>query len=390
MRQAALMLAAHPPGRGTGSAVRGAVSLEAIRSLFARVDVISLAAPGEERFADPDARLIARPGRQGSLRRVAMLPRGGTYFSDERAAATVDRVRALVAGGELLERYDLVWCHSALMARAAHVVAAGAHVLDIDNVPSADVRSRAAAGVPRRVYRGALAAALGREERRRADLHDLVTVTSPSERDRLGRVRPPVRVLPNTVPAAAPAPVADSDRRVLFVGSLHYGPNVDAVRWMAEEIVPRLRTLVPGVGVRVVGREPGDHVRRLCEQAGIELVADAPSLQPHHHAARVMLAPLRSGGGTKIKVLEALACGVPIVATPQAIDGLQLTPGVDVHEAADADGLARGLAALLQDAAAAARMGAAGRAVWAQRHDPAAARRIIERIVDDLIGPPHR
>lgn len=380
------MLAAHPPGQGTGSAVRGAASLCALRALFERVDVVALAFPDEERFADPEVRILARPGRPPRLSRLAMLARGGAYYYDERGARVADRLRALASSGALLERYDLAWCHSALLARAAHGVPATARVLDIDNLPSADLLTRGASGGPRRVYDRALGAAFRREERRRSNLYDVVTVTSETERAQLEGVRPRVVVLSNCVPAAPQAPVAGSGPLVLFVGSLDYEPNIDAVAWMSDAIVPRLRALVPGVAVRVVGRRPGRRVRELCAAADIELVADAPSLTAHHHAARLVIAPLRSGGGTgRIKVLEALAHGVPVVATPQAVAGLSLTSGVDVQVASDAEGLARAAAALLADRGRAARIGQAGRKQWRRSHDPAAAERTIAQIIGRLV-----
>lgn len=382
------MISAHPPGAGTGSAVRGAGSLATLRSIFRRVDVVALAFEGEQAFADPHARLIARPGRPHAARRLAMLARrGGAYYADETSARVAERLRTWILEGELLDSYDLVWCHALLLARAAYSVPTRARVLDVDNVPSADLHTLGGGGAPRRAYRRMLGAAFEHEEHARADLFDVVTVTTAVERERLGRVRPPVVVLPNTVAEVAAAPVAASGPLVLFVGSLAYGPNVDAVRWMAEEIVPRLRRLAPRAVVRVVGRGPGDDVRAWCAAAGIELVADAPSLAPHHHAARVVLAPLRSGGGTRIKILESLAYGVPVVATAQAVEGLELDSGAGVAVAADADGLALALAALLRDPAEAARRGAAARATWARRHGPAHGSTIVERIVADLIPP---
>jgi glycosyltransferase involved in cell wall biosynthesis len=381
------MISAHPPGGGTGSAVRGAGSLAALRTIFRRVDVVALAFEGEAAFADPAARLIARPGRPPAARRLAMLARGGAYYADEQGAHVAERLRALTRDGELLERYDLVWCHALLLARAAHDVPAGARVLDIDNVPSADLRTLAGGGAARRAYRRALGAAFAREEDSRAALFDVVTVTTPAERERLGPVRPPVVVLPNTVPEVPAAPVAATAPLVLFVGSLRYGPNVDAVRWLAEAIVPRLRELAPAARVRVVGRGPGADVRGWCAAAGIELVADAPSLAPHHHEARAVIAPLRSGGGTRIKILESLAYGVPVVATPEAVAGLHLGSADGVMVAPDAAGLAGALARLLGDGAQAARMGAAARATWARDHGPAGTHAIVARIVADLIPP---
>jgi len=362
--------------------------LDALRALFTAVDAVSLALPGEERFADPAVRLIERAAPPRTLARVAMLRHGGAYFWDDHAGCLGQRLRAMVGAEELASSYDLVWCHSPLMARAATVVASPLRVLDIDNVPSADLRLLAHHDPPRlarNAYHRLLCAALRREERKRVDLHNAVTVTSELERERLGPVRPPVTVLRNSVPEARPAPVADSRARILFVGSLDYAPNVDAVSWLADEIAPRLRALTADVEISVVGRRPGAEVRSYCRRGGLTLVADAPSLVEHYRSARAVIAPMRIGGGTgRIKVLEALAHGMPIVATPQALDGLRLERGRDVLVAPDPDGLATHVCDLLRDGGLAARIGRAGREVWRRDHDPASARRAIEALVDRL------
>jgi glycosyltransferase involved in cell wall biosynthesis len=192
------------------------------------------------------------------------------------------------------------------------------------------------------------------------------------------------------VPPAPPAAVGEDAREVLFVGSLSYDPNIEAVDWLLTDVWPRVRAAAPGTTLRVVGRNPSPALRRRCRDAdGVELVADAPSLVAYYHAARAVIVPLRTGGGTgRIKVLEAMAYGVPIVATTQAVDGVAVADGRDVLLAEDAEGLARHAAELLGDAARARLLGQAGRAVWARDHAPEAATGIIGAVVERVLRAP--
>jgi glycosyltransferase involved in cell wall biosynthesis len=181
-----------------------------------------------------------------------------------------------------------------------------------------------------------------------------------------------------------PVEVGDGTREILFVGSLSYEPNIDAVDWLLDDIWPRVRAAAPRARLNVVGRNPSEAMRQRCRAAaGVRLVGDAPSLDEHYRAARAVIVPIRSGGGTgRIKILEAMAYGIPIVATPQAVEGVAVADGSEVLLAEDADGLARRTSELLSDAAAARAIGHAGREVWARDHAPEAAAGIIGSIVD--------
>ncbi|HEV3093348.1 MAG TPA: glycosyltransferase family 4 protein [Solirubrobacteraceae bacterium] len=391
-RGAALMLAAHPPGSGSGSSIRGQVSLSALRHIFERVDAVSLAFPSEQRFADPGVRLIARPAEPSVATRLLALTRGGALYIPERAARLVASVRGDVDAGALLREYDLVWCYSSLMAHAAFAVNAGARVLDIDNVAWADSLLSArtsGAGVGRwqRLYRRLSVPVLAREERRRCGLFDRVLVTSQAERERLGDIRAPVGILPNSVPEPeAPIAIESTGRQLLFVGALDYEPNVDAVRWLLEEVLPLLRTAAPDAAVTVAGRNPGETVRALCRAPQVGLAADVDSLEPLYRDARVVIAPLRLGGGSgRIKVLEAMAHGAAIVATSTALDGLGVEPGREALVADDAAGFANACATLLRDVDAARRLGGNARAKWRADHAPAAAQRIVREVVDSVL-----
>jgi glycosyltransferase involved in cell wall biosynthesis len=389
-RGAALMLAAHPPGSGTGSSIRGRVSLYALRGIFERVDVVSLAFPSEERFAEPDVRLIARPDQPSILTRLFALVYGGALYTPERAARLVAHVTDDIRTGALLPEYDLVWCYSSLMARAGCAAAARARVLDIDNVAWADALQSAqssGASFGQRVYRRLSVPVLAREERRRCGWHDHVLVTSEVERQRLGDVRAPVGILPNTVPGPGmPIAIESTGRHLLFVGTLDYEPNIDAVMWLADDVLPRLALMVPDITVTVAGRNPGGTVRAACQRAQIRLAADVDSLEPLYHAARAVIAPLRLGGGVgRIKVLEAMAYGAAIVGTPSAFSGLGVESGRDVLLADSAAGLADACATLMRDVDAARLLGSNARAKWQTDHTPEAAERIIREVVSRVM-----
>lgn len=139
-----------------------------------------------------------------------------------------------------------------------------------------------------------------------------------------------VVVVPNGVDTAAiphrRTPVAGA--RLLYVGHLGYEPNAAAARELARDVLPLVRAEVPDASVRLVGRDGA----RLCSLAGqhVELAGEVPEVLPELRAARAVVLPLRAGSGTRLKVLEAMAAGVPIVATPLAVAGIALRDGEHV------------------------------------------------------------
>ncbi|MEM9251714.1 MAG: TIGR03087 family PEP-CTERM/XrtA system glycosyltransferase [Planctomycetota bacterium] len=113
----------------------------------------------------------------------------------------------------------------------------------------------------------------------------------------------------------------------LFTGVLDYTPNIEAVDWFARLCMPLLRKDVPGATFRVVGKRPSRAVRRLSKLPGVEIVGEVPDTRPHLHEASVVVAPLRVAPGVQNKVLEAMAAGRPVVASPQAASGIDAEPG---------------------------------------------------------------
>jgi len=134
----------------------------------------------------------------------------------------------------------------------------------------------------------------------------------------------PNRIAPRE--AVVPEPAANGAPTVLFVGALGYPPNEDAVLWFARDVLPFLRRRVPNVRLVIAGASPRQRVLDL-RQDGVIVQADPPDLAPIYAEATVVIAPLRGGSGTKLKILEAWQYGRPVVATPHAARGLSVRNG---------------------------------------------------------------
>jgi sugar transferase (PEP-CTERM/EpsH1 system associated) len=117
---------------------------------------------------------------------------------------------------------------------------------------------------------------------------------------------------------------------ILFVGTMNYFPNCDAVLYFAREIFPHIRTILPQVVFDIVGRLPPRSVRRLGSTDGIRVHGEVEEIQPFLAQADVSIAPMRIARGVPNKILEAMAVGVPVVATTEAVKGISVRDGEDV------------------------------------------------------------
>ena len=156
-----------------------------------------------------------------------------------------------------------------------------------------------------------------------------------------------------------PAPARDP-LTLLFLGSMDYGPNVDAVLRFAEECLPALRARHPGVRLQVVGGHPAREVQALAGP-GVVVTGAVPDVRPYLASCGQLVVPLRIGGGTRLKIVEALAMGAPVVSTPVGAEGLGLADGRDLVLAADAPSLVEAVSAGIRDPRAAERRAAQGR-----------------------------
>lgn len=273
------------------------------------------------------------------------------------------RARRRVAGLLAAGGFDVV--HAQLVRTAPYLPPPGGPpvVLDLIDALSANLARRA------RQERGPLglvaaweATRLARFERQLVARAERSLVVSAAERAALGG-GDRVAVVANGVDLDA-FPFRDGPRppaRLLFFGNLGYFPNVDAARWLATEIYPRVRAQVPAAELRLVGARPARAVRALARLPGVSLAAAVPAMAPEVAAATVAVVPMRAGTGLQNKVLEAMAVGTPVVATPSVAAALEVRPDEHLLVAADADALAAATVALLRDPARARTLSAAAR-----------------------------
>jgi sugar transferase (PEP-CTERM/EpsH1 system associated) len=222
-------------------------------------------------------------------------------------------------------------------------------------------RGGALAWVHRR--EGIRLAAFERETAARADASLFV---SDAEAELFRRsIAPPgadVRAVQNGVdldffdPAVAVAPAAAPRPLIVFTGQMDYAPNIDAVSWFAAEVLPR----VPGAHFAIVGRQPGEAVRRLAGDR-VTVTGAVDDVRCWLAAADVVVAPLRIARGIQNKVLEAMAMARPVVASPDAFEGVDAQPGRDLLVAESAADQAAAISGLLADPEAARALGAAAR-----------------------------
>ncbi|MBK1691675.1 TIGR03087 family PEP-CTERM/XrtA system glycosyltransferase [Ectothiorhodospira mobilis] len=135
-------------------------------------------------------------------------------------------------------------------------------------------------------------------------------------------------------------PFAPGERHLVFTGAMDYWANVDAVRWFAGEVFPRVRARCPEARFTIVGARPGPEVKRLGRIEGVQVTGAVRDVRPYLAQAVAAVAPLRIARGVQNKVLEAMAMARPVIATPQAMDGLRLCADLEPLVAEDPGDLA--------------------------------------------------
>lgn len=168
---------------------------------------------------------------------------------------------------------------------------------------------------------------------------DVTFVVSPHEQQLLADLLPQARVmlLSNIHEVHGCRQPYIGRKDLVFIGGFGHPPNSDAVRWIASEILPALRDVMPSIRVHVLGDIP-DGARRELDVPGLELHGRVAELAPWLDNCLASLAPLRFGAGVKGKINMAMSYGVPVIGTPIAVEGMQLSDGEDVLVASDAPG----------------------------------------------------
>jgi sugar transferase (PEP-CTERM/EpsH1 system associated) len=125
-------------------------------------------------------------------------------------------------------------------------------------------------------------------------------------------------------------PYAAGERALVFTGAMDYWPNVDAVEWFAADVFPGLLARFPDLRFYIVGARPAPAVQALARQPGIVVTGTVPDVRPYLAHAAVSVAPLRVARGIQNKVLEAMAMALPVVVSPQALEGIAASPGAEL------------------------------------------------------------
>jgi glycosyltransferase involved in cell wall biosynthesis len=269
-------------------------------------------------------------------------------------------------------RFDLIHVDCIALSRYLPLFDGARVVCVHHNVESVLLRRRAQ--VERRVWRRAYvryqSQLMEREERRWCPRCSLNVVVSETDRRELQRIVPGVScaVVPNGVDTEAFRPSPGRDEGMVFVGETTWFPNRDALRYFCDAILPRVRASGETAPVRWVGRASDEARRTYRDRHGLELTGYVADVRPYVRDAACYIVPLRVGGGTRLKILDAWAMGKAVVSTSVGCEGLAAEDGKNILIRNDPDAFARAVCAVLHDQALRQRLGAAGRRTVEQHY----------------------
>jgi glycosyltransferase involved in cell wall biosynthesis len=326
-----------------------------------------------------DRREIAGTRKRALQLRSLLSARSFERHVHERAAfqAALDRI---------CERssFDVVQIEHSFMVHYRFPRGA-ALVLDEHNVEH-EIRSRTMAVVrpgARKLYDYLNHLKLQAEEERSWSTVDACAVTSPRDEETIRATVSGARtaVVPNAVDTEyfSPSPKRRDPGTMLFYGTLSYYPNLEGLLFFLREVMPIVRRLYPSARLKIVGARPPEALRRF-EARDVTFTGFVEDLRPHLERASVVIAPLRIGGGTRLKVLEAMAMAAPLVSTTLGAEGIAVTHGREVLVADTAEHFAAQVARVLGDDELGEGLGAAGRRLVERSYDWRAATRALETL----------
>lgn len=215
--------------------------------------------------------------------------------------------------------------------------------------------------------------AFQRYERTLSPKFDAVTCTSDIDAAVFGQhcSDDVVQVIPNGVDVTHFVPEYDSADKahLIYIGSMDWFPNEDAVSFFVEEVLPIIRDSVSDVQFTIVGGNPSERVQRLADMEGVVVTGRVPEIKPYFSTATVFVVPLRIGSGTRLKILEALAMGKAVVSTTVGAEGLVLQNGEEIMIADEPTPFAEAVIQLLTDTELRKKIGENGRNRVEQNYD---------------------
>lgn len=394
-----LFLTPYPPypPRGGGALriynlMRGLAGRHEVRCLSFAPDAQAVAAMAPLREFCHLATVIGPPRR--SLARRALTTLAGPLPDmalRNAAPAYAEALSRLLAA----DRFDVVQAESIEMAGYSLIAPGFAHgtppltILDEFNAEYVLQRRAALTDLrrgldlkPRALVGGAYSLAqwakLAAYERRLLRSFSRVLVVSAEDRAALRRLdgRADPAVVPNGVDTAWYAPLRGlrqaqaTPPTLVFTGTLDFRPNIDALTWFVREVLPLARARRPEIRLQIVGRAAGPAVRALHDGAAVEIVGEVEDVRPFIAGATAYVVPMRIGGGSRLKLLEALAMGAPVVSTPMGAEGVEgLRDGEQLLLADRPAEFAAALLRLIDTPALAERLGQAGRAFAVANYD---------------------
>jgi glycosyltransferase involved in cell wall biosynthesis len=384
------------PGRPASGAVQRLALVTRELAAHGRLDALFVPVGAGEK---PDARDI---GPFDRLHVIGVPPPGPAAWVDSArrgpsAAYQAHRRRGIgprLPAWVTETRYDLVWYNRERMWLPLRGRLSGPTVLDVDDVEEVLIEQwlRCRRGphgrplTPWQFVQARRSIAWWRAVHRLTTAEVDVVVHSRPPQDPLWR-RSRTVVVPNTYarpprdPEPEPVgPGRPSEPTVLFQGTFHWPPNADAARWLVRRVVPLIRRSVPDLRVVLAGPAP-PRIHRLADGSRVRVLGAVPDMTVPLNAADLVVVPLRAGSGTRIKILEAFAHGVPVVSTSIGAAGLDVEPGRHLAVADGAAGLARACVTLLRDRAERERLTANGRRFQAEHHRPDQAAAEVRRAV---------
>ena len=336
--------------------------------------------------------LIARPGWDGPRKRL--LQARSLLSSDSllRRLYDLPALRRALHGLLSTRQFDVVnvelpYLAAPWLSSARPEGGRPRLVLDEHNIEFDLARQQAGneMALARRVYNAVNWRKIRREERTLWREWDGVAFCSAADQARARSLVPAVRsaVVPNAVDVAEfrvrPTDASPDGRTVLFFGALNYFPNEDGVLHLLREIWPRIEQGNPAARLKIIGQQP---TREILASQGprIEVLGKVDDLRPHLATAAVTIAPLRVGGGTRFKILEAMAMSRPVVSTSVGAEGIDAEPGRHLLRADDPASFAGAVLRILGDPALGRRLGEEARALVEARYSWAESTRALEAL----------
>ena len=270
---------------------------------------------------------------------------------------TTDEMKAVITAVAARNRFDLVHldsCHMVEYVRLIEMVGQSPvrAVYDWHNIESELMRRFAAnvGSLPKRVYAGLTAKRLARLEKRILDSGFGQVVCSQREKEKLLEIAPGARVavIENGVDTERFAPAEDAvpRQRLVYVGAMDFHANIDAACWFTRHAWPAIHQRFPDWRLTLIGSNPAPSVLELGREPNVEVTGTVPDVAPYYRDALAAIVPLRTGGGTRLKILEAMAAGVPVVSSRQGAEGLAVSPGHDIDLLNDDSGWLPALTAI--------------------------------------------